>query len=81
MDEAALAAALTTGTIFAAGLDVYEEEPTIHPALLDAPRAALLPHIGSASRATRTRMARLACHGVCEILAGREPENLVRLPN
>jgi lactate dehydrogenase-like 2-hydroxyacid dehydrogenase len=39
----------------------------------------LLPHIGSASRETRTRMARLACEGVCEILAGREPENLVRL--
>jgi lactate dehydrogenase-like 2-hydroxyacid dehydrogenase len=38
-----------------------------------------LPHIGSATRATRTRMARLACEGVCEVLAGSEPENLVRL--
>jgi glyoxylate reductase len=80
VDEAALARALTEGIIFAAGLDVYEEEPKIHPALLAAPRAVLLPHIGSASRATRTRMARLACKGVTEILAGREPENLVRLP-
>jgi glyoxylate reductase len=80
VDEAALATALHDGTIFAAGLDVYEQEPTIHPALLTAPRAVLLPHIGSASRETRTRMARLACEGVCEILNGREPENLVRLP-
>jgi glyoxylate reductase len=79
VDEAALADALADGTIFAAGLDVYEEEPKIHPALLDAPRAVLLPHIGSATRATRTRMARLACEGVCEVLAGSEPENLVRL--
>jgi lactate dehydrogenase-like 2-hydroxyacid dehydrogenase len=80
VDEGALAQALNDGIIFAAGLDVYEEEPKIHPALLANPRAVLLPHIGSASRATRTRMARLACEGVCEILAGREPENLVRLP-
>lgn len=80
VDEAALAAALSNGTIFAAGIDVYENEPEIHPALLSAPNAVLLPHIGSASRETRTRMARLACEGVCEILAGREPDNLVRLP-
>jgi glyoxylate reductase len=80
VDEAALAEALTNGMIFAAGLDVYEQEPTIHPALLSAPRTVLLPHIGSASTETRTRMARLACEGVCEVLAGREPANLVRLP-
>jgi glyoxylate reductase len=78
VDEAALAEALTDGTIFAAGLDVYEYEPTVHPALLEAPRAVLLPHIGSATRATRTRMSRLACEGVREVLAGREPANLVR---
>ncbi len=79
VDEAALADALTNGTIFAAGLDVYEDEPTIHPALLNAPRAVLLPHIGSATRSTRTRMARLACEGVRDVLAGREPENLVKV--
>jgi glyoxylate reductase len=79
VDEAALAEALTNGTIFAAGLDVYENEPAIHPALLNSPRAVLLPHIGSATRATRTRMARLACEGVRDVLAGREPQNLVRL--
>jgi glyoxylate reductase len=78
VDEAALAKALHDGTIFAAGIDVYEEEPKVHPDLLSAPRAVLLPHIGSATRETRTEMARLACQGVCEILAGREPPNLVR---
>jgi glyoxylate reductase len=77
VDEASLAAALKEQTIFAAGLDVYEAEPAIHPGLLTAPRVVLLPHIGSATRATRTRMARLACEGVCEVLAGRKPENLV----
>jgi glyoxylate reductase len=78
VDEAALADALHAGTVFAAGLDVYEREPQVHPRLLDAPRTVLLPHIGSASRATRTQMARVACEGVCDVLAGRTPENLVR---
>jgi glyoxylate reductase len=77
VDEAALAEALHAGTVFAAGLDVYEKEPAVHPRLLSAPRTVLLPHIGSASRATRTQMARVACQGVCEVLAGRRPENLV----
>lgn len=79
VDEEALAKALHEKTIFAAGIDVYEDEPRVHPDLLTAPRAVLLPHIGSATRETRTEMARLACEGVCEILAGREPPNLVRL--
>lgn len=77
LDEAALADALHAGTVFAAGLDVYEGEPGVHPRLLDAPRTVLLPHIASASRATRTQMARVACQGVCEVLAGRRPANLV----
>ena len=77
VDEAALADALEAGVIFAAGLDVYEGEPLVHPRLLDAPRTVLLPHIGSASRATRTAMARLAAQGVCDVLAGRTPPNLV----
>jgi glyoxylate reductase len=80
VDEAALAAALRDGVMFAAGLDVYEAEPTVHPDLLRAPRAVLLPHIGSATRSTRTRMARLACSGVCDVLNGRMPENLVVPP-
>ena len=77
VDEEALAAALETGTIFAAGLDVYEREPEVHPRLLAAPRAVLLPHIGSASVATRTRMARVAADGVRAVLAGECPPNVV----
>ena len=77
VDEEALAEALDAGTIFAAGLDVYDGEPAVNPRLLAAPRTVLLPHIGSATTATRTRMARLACTGVCDVLAGRRPENAV----
>jgi glyoxylate reductase len=77
VDEEALAAALEAGTIFAAGLDVYEREPEVHPRLLAAPRTVLLPHVGSASQATRQRMARLACEGVRAVLAGERPANLV----
>jgi glyoxylate reductase len=77
VDEEALAVALARGTIFAAGLDVFEREPAVHPHLLAAPRTVLLPHIGSASFATRTRMARLACEGAVAVLAGERPPNLV----
>jgi glyoxylate reductase len=79
VDEEALAEALESGTIFAAGLDVFEREPEIHPCLLSAPRTVLLPHIGSASLATRTRMARVAAEGVRAVLAGETPTNLVAL--
>jgi glyoxylate reductase len=78
VDEEALADALADGTIFAAGIDVFEREPEVHPKLLAAPRAVLLPHIGSASVATRTRMAQVACDGVVTVLAGGTPNNLVR---
>jgi glyoxylate reductase len=77
VDEVALAEALETGTIFAAGLDVFEAEPIVHPRLLAAPRTVLLPHIGSASLATRTRMARVASEGARAVLAGETPPNLV----
>ena len=77
VDEEALAAALEDGTIFAAGIDVYEREPAVHPRLLAAPHAVLLPHLGSASVATRTRMAHLACEGTLAVLAGETPPNLV----
>ena len=69
--------ALEAGAIFGAGLDVFEGEPSVNPRLLTAPRMTLLPHVGSATIATRTRMARLACQGVCDVLAGRTPPNLV----
>jgi glyoxylate reductase len=77
VDEEALAIALEQGTIFAAGIDVYEREPEVHPRLLAAPHAVLLPHIGSATEATRRRMAQLACDGVVEVLRGERPPNLV----
>jgi glyoxylate reductase len=78
VDEAALADALHRGRIFAAGVDVYEHEPEIHPRLLDAPHTVLLPHIGSASYATRRRMAELATSAVATVLAGGTPPNVVR---
>ncbi|HEX5614395.1 MAG TPA: D-glycerate dehydrogenase [Acidimicrobiia bacterium] len=78
VDEEALADALHDGRLFAAGLDVYEREPIVHPRLLDAPRTVLLPHIGSGSRATRTNMARLATSAVATVLAGATPPNVVR---
>jgi glyoxylate reductase len=77
VDEAALADALHDGRLFAAGLDVYEREPEVHPRLLSAPRTVLLPHIGSASRATRTRMATMATSAVATVLAGGVPPNVV----
>jgi glyoxylate reductase len=77
VDEAALAAALHDGRIFAAGLDVYEREPEIDADLLRAPRTVLLPHIGSASQATRTGMAVLATSAVVTVLDGGVPPNIV----
>jgi glyoxylate reductase len=77
VDEEALAAALEAGALLAAGLDVYEHEPDVHPRLLAAPRTVLLPHIGSASLATRTRMAQVAAEGAAAVLAGKTPANLV----
>jgi len=80
IDENALVDALESGTIYAAGLDVFTGEPNLNPRLLSAPRTTLLPHIGSATIETRTRMARLACQGVCDVLAGRTPPNAVTVP-
>lgn len=77
VDEAALAEALHSGALFAAGLDVYEHEPAVDPRLLAAPHTVLLPHIGSASQSTRLRMATMAAESVADVLAGRTPPNLV----
>jgi glyoxylate reductase len=73
VEEEALASALSAGRIFAAGLDVYEREPVVHPALLSAPGAVLLPHLGSATRDTREAMGRLATENLLAVLEGREP--------
>ncbi|MFN2555806.1 MAG: 2-hydroxyacid dehydrogenase [Nitriliruptorales bacterium] len=77
VDEEALASALEEGSIFAAGLDVFEREPDVHPGLVASPRAVLLPHIGSASTATRTRMVRTAASGLAAALSGDVPDNAV----
>jgi glyoxylate reductase len=73
VDEIALADALETGQIFAAGLDVYDGEPTVHPRLLAAPHLTLLPHVGSATRATRVAMVRLAAENIAAVLSGQPP--------
>jgi glyoxylate reductase len=80
VDENALVDALEAGSIFGSGLDVFDGEPNVNPRVLNAPRTTLLPHVGSATIQTRTRMGRLACQGVCDVLAGRTPPNIVPPP-
>jgi glyoxylate reductase len=79
VDEAALADALERGHLAGAGLDVYEEEPRIHPRLLAHPRTVLLPHLGSATVAARTAMARLVAENLRAVLEGRPPLTPVAL--
>lgn len=71
--EDAVAAALEQGRLGAAGLDVFAEEPDIHPRLRAAPRTVLLPHIGSATLPTRRKMAETAVANVQAVLAGAPP--------
>jgi glyoxylate reductase len=77
VDEAALAHALEVGPIGAAGLDVFEDEPRVHPALLARPNVVLAPHIGSADRETRESMASIAVDNVLAVLGGHAPINAV----
>ena len=76
VDEAALAESLASGHLGGAGLDVFENEPHVHPALLACENALMVPHIASATRETRDGMARLACRGLAQILRGERPANL-----
>ena len=71
--EEAVAIALEEGRLGAVGLDVFTEEPAVHPRLLAAPRTVLLPHLGSATLPTRRRMAETALANVRAVLAGRPP--------
>jgi gluconate 2-dehydrogenase len=68
VDDAALAAALKQGTIAAAGLDVFEGEPKVHPDLLSVPNGVLTPHIASATLRTRLAMAQLAADNLIGFL-------------
>lgn len=77
VDEAALAEALEKKQIAGAALDVFENEPQIHPKLVQNPNLLLAPHIASASVETRTRMAVMAAENVVAVLEGRKPPNLV----
>jgi glyoxylate reductase len=77
VDEAALAEALADRRIFSAGLDVYENEPEVHPGLLELENVVLVPHIGSASVETRDRMAILAAENIVAVLSGEDPKTPV----
>ena len=77
VDEAALAEALAERRIFSAGLDVYEEEPKVHPKLLELENVVLAPHIGSGSIETRGKMAVLAAENLAAVLRGEQPKTLV----
>jgi glyoxylate reductase len=73
VDEAALAQALKEGWIAGAGIDVFEREPEVHPALIGLPNAVLAPHIASASSDTRLKMANLAVDNCLAVLEGKTP--------
>ena len=77
VDEMALIRALREKRIAGAGLDVYEHEPTLSPGLADLENVVLLPHIGSASTETRTKMAVTAAQNCIAALKGERPPNLV----
>jgi lactate dehydrogenase-like 2-hydroxyacid dehydrogenase len=77
VDDAALAVALREGRLAAAGLDVYEGEPSVHAGLLELDNAVLTPHIASSTRATRHAMAALAIENARAALAGRVPPSLL----
>jgi lactate dehydrogenase-like 2-hydroxyacid dehydrogenase len=72
VDEDALVAALDDGTIAAAGLDVFEKEPDVHPGLVEQERAVLAPHLGSATTEARTKMAHMCVASITAVLAGHE---------
>jgi gluconate 2-dehydrogenase len=77
VDDAALVTALREGRIAAAGLDVYENEPALHPGFLELENVVLTPHIASSTRATRTAMAMLAADNARAALAGQVPPSLL----
>lgn len=77
VDEEALVAALQNHQIAGAALDVFEQEPHVHPALLSLPNVVLAPHIGSATAETRAAMARFAAQNLLDLLDGKRPATLL----
>lgn len=77
VDDAALATALKAKTIFAAGLDVFEGEPKVHPELLKLSNVVLAPHIASATEKTRRAMIALAAENLGAALEGKRPPSLI----
>ena len=77
VDEAALVAALQEGRLAGAGLDVYEHEPLVHAGLLALRQVVTLPHLGSATHATRIRMGMVCVENICAVMEGRPAPNRV----
>lgn len=77
VDEEALVAALSAKRLAGAGLDVFEHEPHVHPGLVGMPNVVLMPHLGSATAETRSKMAMLAAENLLAALDGRRPPNIV----
>jgi glyoxylate reductase len=73
VDEAALVAALESGHVAAAGLDVFENEPAVHPSLLKMEQVTLTPHLGGGTRESRREARELAAENVARVLRGERP--------
>ena len=77
IEDEAMVEALTSRKIYAIGLDVYKGEPKIHPGYLKQPTAFILPHLGSATKKTRTAMADLAIDNIDEFFKSGKSKNQV----
>jgi glyoxylate reductase len=77
VDEAALARALREGELGAAGIDVFEREPEVHPDLLGLDNVTLLPHLGTATIETRVAMGMTAAGNLLAVFDGHRPPNLL----